>query len=140
MDSSTDKTQSSLLDRVAIGLSALCLLHCIALPAFLLAVPLLERFATDHYHVQVLVFVLPVSIVALSTGYLRHRQFPIVAFGATGLALLVLGATWAHTEIGLLADRVLTVVASLILAGAHFANTRLGRRQRFGNCMREEAA
>jgi len=139
MDRSTDKTPSSLPDHIAIGLSALCLLHCLALPALLLAVPLFQQFAADHYHAQMLVFVLPVSIVALTLGYQRHRQFAVVAWGATGLALLVLGATWAHSEVGPLADRLITVSASLILGWSHFANTRLGRRQRAGNCLSEEA-
>jgi hypothetical protein len=47
----------------------------------------------------------------------------IVAGGALGMLLLIVGATVAHTQLGLAADRAFTVVGSLVLATAHFYNS-----------------
>jgi hypothetical protein len=112
----------SWLDGFAVALSALCLLHCLALPLVVAGLPFLSQFAETHLHAQVLVAVLPLSIVALGLGYRKHRDARIVAAGAVGMLLLVVGATVAHQQLGALADRAFTVTGSLTLATAHFVN------------------
>ena len=112
----------SWLDGFAVALSALCLLHCLALPLVVAGLPFLSQFAETHLHAQVLVVVLPLSIVALGLGYRKHRDARIVAAGAAGMLLLVVGATVAHQQLGVLADRAFTVTGSLTLATAHFIN------------------
>lgn len=128
MDRSTEQDSTAILDRIAIAMSGLCMLHCLALPFLLLAVPVFEQLAGDHLHLQALVLIVPVSVVALLLGYQRHQQAGILAWGVLGLGLLILGATWAHNEIGLLADRLSTIGGSVILASTHYANSRLQRR------------
>ena len=128
MDRSTDQHSPVLLDRVAISLSGLCILHCLAFPVVLLFVPVAGLSAGNHLHLQALALVLPVSAIALTLGFLAHRHISVIVAGGIGVALLVVGATWAHHEAGLLADRVCTVSGSLILGLAHYANSRLGRR------------
>jgi len=86
-------------------------------------VPFLAQYAETHLHYQVLVFVIPLSVFALAIGYRRHRDLRIVAGGGLGMLLLIVGATVAHTQLGLTADRVFTVVGSLVLATAHFYNS-----------------
>jgi hypothetical protein len=86
-------------------------------------VPFLAQYSETHLHYQVLVLVLPLSTFALAIGYRRHRNLRIVAGGALGMLLLIVGATVAHTQLGLAADRVFTVVGSLVLATAHFYNS-----------------
>jgi hypothetical protein len=86
-------------------------------------VPFLAQYAETHLHYQVLVLVIPLSIFALAIGYRRHRNLRIVVGGALGMLLLIVGATVAHTQLGLAADRVFTVVGSLLLATAHFYNS-----------------
>lgn len=120
----------NLLDRAAIALSALCVLHCLALPLVLIATPLMEEYARNHFHMQMLVFVVPVSVIALSVGYRRHRFPGMLIGGAVGIALLLIGATWAHDGAGLVADRITTVSGSLMLAVAHYTNSRLAKRHR----------
>ena len=89
----------------------------------MVGVPFLAQYAETHLHYQVLVFVIPLSVFALAIGYRRHRNLRIVAGGALGMLLLIVGATVAHTQLGLAADRVFTVVGSLVLATAHFYNS-----------------
>jgi hypothetical protein len=111
------------LDGLAVALSALCLLHCLALPLVVVGVPFLAQFSEGHLHAQVLVIVLPLSAIALSLGFRRHRSTRIVLGGALGMLLLIVGATVAHSELGIVADRLFTISGSLVLATAHFFNS-----------------
>ena len=111
------------LDGAAVGLSALCLVHCLALPLLVAGLPLLAQFAEGHLHSQMLVIVLPLSIVALGLGFRHHRSIRIVTAGVVGMLILVIGATVAHSELGLAADRAFTIAGALILAAAHFYNS-----------------
>ena len=52
------------------------------------------------------------------------RASKIVAAGALGLGLLIIGATIAHAHYGALADLLLTVSGSLLLAAVHWQNSR----------------
>ncbi len=114
------------LDGAAVALSALCLVHCLALPLVVAGVPFLAQFSEGHLHAQVLVVVLPLSVIALALGFRRHRDLRIIAAGALGMVLLATGATFAHTQLGLTADRAFTMTGSLILAITHWKN---GRRE-----------
>jgi hypothetical protein len=111
------------LDGAAVALSGLCLLHCLALPLVVAGVPFLAQYAETHLHYQVLVAVIPLSVIALALGYRRHRDWRIVMAGAVGMTLLVIGATVAHTQLGITADRIFTVIGSLVLATAHYFNS-----------------
>jgi len=118
------------LDGAAVGLSGLCMLHCLALPFFVGALPMLMPFTESHLHAQVLYFAVPLSVIAIGIGYARHRN-PLVALAAfTGLGLLIAGATVAHSSLGLVADRLFTVSGSIVLAAAHLWNGLLSRRHR----------
>ena len=126
MDRSTAES-AGLLDRTAIALSGLCVLHCLTMPLVLLALPFLGQLSADHFHLQMLVVVVPVSTIALSIGYRRHRRLAVMIAGAVGLLLLFIGGTWMHNEIGIVADRATTIAGSLLLASAHYYNSRFSR-------------
>ena len=114
-------------------LSGLCLLHCLALPLLVALMPFVAAFAESHWHTPMLIIALPVSATAIVIGYRRHGNRTLVAVGAVGMLLLVSGATVGHSQLGPLADRVLTVSGSLILAMVHWRNSRLLRSPRFRN-------
>jgi len=118
------------LDSAAVGLSALCLVHCLALPLVVAGLPFLAQFAEGHLHAQMLVIVLPLSIIALGLGFRHHRNGRIVLAGTVGMATLVIGATVAHSQLGLTADRLFTIVGALVLATAHFYNSVRTRERR----------
>jgi hypothetical protein len=111
------------LDGAAVVLSALCLVHCLALPLIVVGVPFLAQFAEGHLHLQMLVIVLPLSILALAIGFRRHRNVRVITTGAVGMLLLVIGATVAHSQLGIMADRVFTICGALTLATAHYFNS-----------------
>ena len=128
---------TSWLDGAAVGLSALCLIHCLALPLLVAGLPFLAQFSEGHLHLQMLVIVLPLSVVALGLGFRHHRNMRIVLGGVAGMLILVVGATVAHTELGLTADRAFTITGALTLATAHFYNS-VRTRERKGTSGSED--
>ena len=122
MDQDTPN-KTNWLDGAAVVLSALCLVHCLALPLIVIGVPFLAQFAEGHLHLQMLVVVLPLSTLALGIGYRRHRNSRILIAGIVGMLLLIIGATVAHAQLGLIADRAFTICGSLTLATAHYFNS-----------------
>ncbi len=118
-----------ILDSTAVALSGLCLLHCLTLPLLIAVLPFVGQFAQGHFHMQMLLVVLPVSIIAFSLGFRRHHTIGIVASGFAGMLLLVLGATVVHDSYGVAADRAVTISAALILATAHYFNNRYSRHR-----------
>jgi hypothetical protein len=97
------------------------------MPLLLLALPFLGGLTAEHFHLQMLVVVVPVSSIAMSLGYRRHRSLSVLVTGGIGLVLLFIGGTWMHNEVGIIADRATTIAGSLLLASAHYYNSRLAR-------------
>ena len=122
MNQDTSKS-TDWLDGAAVTLSALCLVHCLALPLVVAGLPFLAQYSEGHLHAQVLVVVLPLSVIALALGFRRHRSLRIVVGGGLGMLLLVIGATLAHDRLGITADRLFTITGSLVLATAHLFNS-----------------
>ena len=114
-----------ILDRVAITLSGLCLVHCLLLPTFIVALPLLGQFSETHFHAQMLLVVVPVSLFAFGLAYRRHGSKAVIAWGIAGIAIMFIGGTVAHANYGILADTALTMAGSIILATSHYFNNRL---------------
>ena len=90
-------------DRFAIMLSGLCAIHCIALPIIASIIPLLT--ATVHhgnevhefwFHQFILLFILPVSLIALFTGFRSHGKLLPLVIAGIGLAILTFIALFAE--------------------------------------------
>lgn len=119
----------STLDRTAIGLSVLCLLHCLALPLALIAGSSFTAlwFADERFH-QLLVFlVLPTSIVALMLGCKKHKTWSVLAWGFSGVCVLTIAALFAHDLVGESGEKILTVIGSIFVFVGHVFNFRLCR-------------
>ncbi len=117
-----------LLDKIAVGLSGLCLLHCLLLPFIVAFLPFLGQLDNDHMHKELLLFVIPVSVIALTVGFRRHGQASVIFWGAFGLVILIVGALIVHDLYGLMADRAMTVAGSFVLAFTHYRNFRLAKK------------
>lgn len=128
--SSDGNESDTLLDRTAVVLSGLCVLHCLALPILIVAAPLAAGLAGTHWHAPMLLLVVPLSVVAIVIGYRKHGNLTVPWLGALALTLLVAGGTVAHYRYGAAADGVLTIGGSLLLACVHLRNSRLTRHRR----------
>ncbi len=111
------------IERAAISASALCLVHCLALPLVLAALPALSNVLAlpESIHVWILLFAVPSSLLALFSGRARHGASYPIAIGVVGLSALAIGIMpFAHQI-----ETYVTVTGSLALAGAHIQNWRL---------------
>lgn len=137
MDKGIDKSMENgmarspeVLDKAAVALSGLCLLHCLALPFAVVLLPFLNEVAIDRWHAPMLLVVIPLSVFAFAAGFRRHANRGVIATGTAGMLLMLVGGTVGHYLMGLTADRALTIAGALVLAVAHYRNSRLSRHAR----------
>lgn len=116
-------------DRVGAVASFLCAIHCAALPFVLALLPFvgLEFLADHRFERGFVMFACALALVALVRGYRRHQGPLPLLLAAPGLALLLLGVTYAENySTGL--HSVLVTCGGLLLASAHFVNLRADHR------------
>ena len=79
-----------LFDGIAIGASILCMIHCLVLPVLIVLLPTLAAFfmMPEDFHVWALALAVPTSVLALATGYRRHRRIRPTIIALPGLGLL----------------------------------------------------
>ncbi|MDG5487258.1 MerC domain-containing protein [Sphingomonas sp. BGYR3] len=118
--------QQKLLDSFAIGASALCLVHCLLLPALLIVAPALTAFVAlpERFHLLMFILAVPMSLLALAAGWRRHRRAEPALIACAGLCLIGAGALLAEGE---WLETLLTVPGSLLLALGHAVNWRAMR-------------
>lgn len=112
-----------LLDRSAIGLSGLCLIHCLAFPVLIATLPALASILPRQWwvHPAILATALPLAGLAFYRGWHRHRDWRPVLFGVAGLSLLTVGVLAGEN----LLETLRTVAGGVVLATAHVLNWRL---------------
>ncbi|MFT7686082.1 MAG: hypothetical protein ACI9FB_001427 [Candidatus Azotimanducaceae bacterium] len=117
------------LDSFAIFLSATCMLHCLALPVLVTLFPIAQGSLLNEqsFHLILLVFILPTSLIALTIGCRKHKDILTIVLGAIGLIILTFTGLFGHDIFGEFGERVVTTVGGLILAGAHIQNFRICR-------------
>ena len=110
------------LDRAAVFLSSLCLLHCLAIPFALLLGPLSGQWLVDSetpVHWLLLAMALPISMVALWRGFRRHHSGLTLSLGVSGLALMFVGVSHFFGDSWEITFTVIGVTALLV---AHVRN------------------
>ena len=119
-----------LFDQIAIALSGVCLVHCLAIPVLVAALPVaaISFGSESHFHSLMLWFVVPTSIVGFGLGLHAHRHIGIVLLGACGIGVLAAAALWGHTAWPTAVEVAVSVLGSLLLAVAHWLNFREVRR------------
>lgn len=124
------------LDRFGIAVSALCLVHCLAVPILASLLPLLQLSGslTDStlFHLLLVFVVVPVGVRAFASGWKIHKHRTVVVFGGSGLLLVSLGSLlplalhdenaheYGHWSYWL--ELALLIPGSLFLTAAHLRN------------------
>lgn len=116
-------------DRVGATASFLCAIHCALLPFVLTALPLigLGFLASHRFERYFVMFAVALALVSLITGYRRHRHRMPLRLAIPGLALLLLGVTWAEAY-PIVLHATLVTCGGLLVASAHFINLWIDRR------------
>lgn len=119
------------VDKAAIGLSLVCVIHCLLTPVAIAMIPALgATFLEDEtFHYAVLFLVLPTSLFALTLGCRKHRSFDILIIGLFGLLVLFLVPILGEEATGELGKKILTVAGAAIIAYAHVRNFTLCRQR-----------
>ena len=112
-------------DKIAIGLSFMCVLHCIALPFILILLPTvtsLLALSDERFHLWLVFAVIPISVFAIVSGYLHHKFSIVLLISAIGLALLISAVMLEHDVLGEKGEIILTLLGSGLVACGHIVN------------------
>lgn len=112
-------------DRVGATASFLCAIHCAVLPFVLALLPFvgLEFLADHRFERGFVICACLLATFAMVRGYRRHQQPLPLLLATPGLALLLLGVTYAE-HYSIIVHSVLVTCGGLLLAAAHFVNLR----------------
>ncbi len=121
---------SRYFDRIAVALSAICIVHCLIVPIAVAVLPIaaLSFGPGDHFHWLMLWIVVPTSVVGLLLGYRVHRRSDLIVLGAGGLVVLIVASVWGHGSWHAYAEAAVSVAGSVALAIAHIVNFREVKR------------
>ena len=116
------------LDRLAIGLSGLCLVHCIATTVLLAAMSAFGGLLGAHWvHEVGLTLAMVLGAFALGRGALSHGFLLPISVGGLGLGVMGGALTLPHDG----TEAIATMAGVLILALGHDLNRR-GTAHPFG--------
>lgn len=111
------------LDRLAIGLSGLCVVHCLATSVLLALMSAAGGLLVDPiFHEVGLVLAIALGAVALGRGVIEHGYAMPVSMGAFGLGVMAGAMNLPHD--GSSGEALWTIVGVGLLAFGHDLNRR----------------
>jgi len=118
------KNLRAVSDMVGIGLSLLCLVHCLALPVLIALAPAILRGlpGDDVTHRSLAVAIGFVGFLAFRSGYKVHRRRWVLAAFITGLLLVSIAAVLGDEVLTGYGEAAVTVCGGLLLVTAHLVN------------------
>ena len=126
----------TLTDKAAIGLSALCAIHCLVSPLLIVLLPSLTALQLDNeaFHLWMVVAVVPTSVYALTMGCKQHKRYHLLTYGLIGLSCLILAVVLGESLLGEAGEKILTVLGAVFIAYGHYQNYRLCQRKDSCSC------
>jgi hypothetical protein len=109
--------------------SGVCLLHCLVTPVALSLSPSLVSYLPGDawFHRVLAGGIVLLGAAAFVPGYRIHRQRPLLALIAIGMAL-ILTVAWSGESLSRLAELGLSISGSLMLVTAHLLNRSFCRQ------------
>ena len=113
-------------DKFAAGLSIACALHCLLVPSFLIVTSGALALSIDNelIHWSILFLAFPISVYALITGVLNHKDYAVFLVGLAGLGILFFTAL-SESSISETLVIALTLLGSALVVYAHMKNFQL---------------
>jgi hypothetical protein len=126
---SNKMTFQSFLDSCAVSISAICAIHCLALPAVLIIFPLLggTLLSDEFFHSMLLWIILPTSVIAIFLARRQHPDRRVLVLVGAGMLILVAAALWAHDYASSWVDTAMSISGGALLATGHIRNLLLCR-------------
>ena len=115
----TGVIKNGTLDRVAMTLSGLCLVHCLATALLLGTLSTVGGLlGSPVIHEIGLVLALGLGVVALGNGIMRHGRFLPPSIGGLGIGAMTAALSLPHGG----SEMVATMIGVALLATGHFLN------------------
>jgi hypothetical protein len=129
-------TAQAITDKLAIGLSLMCAIHCLFLTSLLALLPSLVALKLDNeaFHLWMVVAVIPSSGYSLTLGCKQHKRYRLLILGLIGLTLLVIALVFGEDSIGETGEKTLTVLGAGFIGVGHWFNFRLCQAQKRRDC------
>ncbi|MBX3153479.1 MerC domain-containing protein [Candidatus Obscuribacterales bacterium] len=115
------------MDNLGIIASAICLVHCLAMPFVIALLPVLGlQFLESHEsHMYLAAAIWAFALFAIVPGYLKHRKLPILLGTIAGLGLVTLGVMYGHALLGERGEMICLSAGNLMLVAVHWKNRGL---------------
>ena len=111
------------IDRLAIGLSGLCVVHCVASSVLLVMLSAAGGVLLNPiFHEVGLAFAILLGAVALGRGAIRHGYVMPICMGSLGLGIMAGAMTLPENGSG--AEAIWTIIGVGLLAFGHDLNHR----------------
>ncbi len=113
-------------DKMAITLSVACVAHCLLMPSVAILAYGFAPFTIDNefIHKLILLVALPVSLFALTKGYIAHKTFSVVPIVLCGLGFLTVSVILGEDILGEVGEKGLTLLGSVLVSLGHYQNYR----------------
>ena len=109
-------------DRVGIGLSGVCAVHCLLVPVVVSLIPLWPAFEELHGYTH-LIFFLAITPTVILSLQRRHATNQVTGFLISGV--LVIFLAWFFNEyLGEYGEAGITLFGSMLLIRGHWLNYR----------------
>lgn len=106
------------------GLSALCVCHCVLTPFAVALLPALAFLGNERIHLALGCVLPSIAILAFVPGYLRHGRHSIFFYGGLGLGLILFAVLFPFVSLRYLWEPLITTLGSVLLIFAHALNRR----------------
>lgn len=118
-------------DKLAIGFSSLCVIHCFATPLLMVLLPatVIASFDPESFHFWMVVAVIPTSIYAITAGYKKHQNLSVPIIAVIGLATLLCSVILGEHLLGEIGEKLVTTIGAVIVAYSHYQNFTLCKDQ-----------
>ena len=127
----------AITDKLAISLSLLCTIHCLALPIVVVLLPSFAAmvFEDEAFHVWMVVAVIPTSVIALTMGCKQHQLYSVLLIGVIGLGVLGAAAFLGEERLDETGEKAVTLLGAALIALGHAWNYYLCRRKESCECL-----
>lgn len=117
-DGSPSKT--GFWDRVGIGLSGVCAIHCLLVPVVVSLIPLWPAFEEFHEYTH-LIFFLAIAPTVILSLQRKHESLAVSLFLLGGVAVIFL-AWFFNNTLGEYGEAGVTLIGSMLLIRGHWLN------------------
>jgi len=129
-------------DAVGMGLSLLCMIHCLAFPVLVSFAPtLIKALPGDDATHRILTIAIGLAgALAFRNGYRLHRRISILFLFLSGMALVCTPAVLGEKTVSPFGGAGLTVAGSVLLVTAHWRNRSFCRSCAVPGCAEQHLA